>query len=108
MLSELAKQVDREFMETGKDLSTLFKTICIMACKLPQMELWVETMHVINNDDGLTVVFHRNAVKEEDDSDRDEDESQEDDDAFDDDYDDDDYDEDDDYDDEEEMLCEED
>ena len=63
LLIEMAKMMDKEFMETGKDLAELYRAVCTAAAKLPEMELNTELMTVVNDENGLAVFFNRvNAV----------------------------------------------
>ena len=59
LLVEMAKMMDKEFMETGKDLAELYRAVCTAATKLPEMELNTDLMTVVNNENGLAVFFNR-------------------------------------------------
>ena len=62
-LERMAKEMDEDFMRIGKELAELYRTICVAAASLPNMCLRGELMEVHNSDDGLMVVFHRDAAK---------------------------------------------
>ena len=62
-LESMAKEMDEDFMRIGKELAELYRTICVAAASLPNMCLRGELMEVHNSDDGLMVVFHRDAAK---------------------------------------------
>ncbi len=84
ILGHLAIEMDKDFMRVGKTLAELYRAVCTAAAKLPDLELHTELMCVVNNDDKLTVIFHRDAVEagmhgldEEDDDEDDEDDEDE-------------------------------
>lgn len=107
VVEEMEKELDKSFIESGKVLAQMFRTLCETALRLPNMELHTDLMRLSNTDDGLSVYFDRRKAENRDTDDYDE--------EFDDsdDYDADDYDADDaddfaDFDEEEGMLYDED
>ena len=52
ILDEMAKEMDRGYMEAGKTLAELFRAVATAAAKLPALELRTEMMTVKNGDDG--------------------------------------------------------
>ena len=62
-LESMAKEMDEDFMRIGKEIADLYRTICVAAASLPNMCLRTELMEVHNSDDGLMVVFHRDAAE---------------------------------------------
>lgn len=63
ILDEMAKEMDRGYMEAGKTLAELFRTVATAAAKLPDLELRTEMMTVKNGDDGLSIVFKRDEAQ---------------------------------------------
>jgi hypothetical protein len=63
ILDEMAKEMDRGYMEAGKTLAELFRAVATAAAKLPNLELRTEMMTVKNGDDGLSIVFKRDEAK---------------------------------------------
>jgi hypothetical protein len=63
ILDEMAKEMDRGYMEAGKTLAELFRAVATAAAKLPDLELRTEMMTVKNSDDGLSIVFKRDEAK---------------------------------------------
>ena len=62
-LEHLEEQMNREFMQAGKTLAELYRAMCTAAAKLPNLELHTELMCVHNDEDGLTVIFHRDVAE---------------------------------------------
>ena len=63
ILDEMAKEMDRGYMEAGKTLAELFRAVATAAAKLPALELRTEMMTVKNGDDGLSILFKRDEAK---------------------------------------------
>ena len=63
ILDHLAAEMDNGFMMAGKNLAELFRAVCIAAVKLPEMDLHTELVSIHNNEEGLTVSFHRDVVE---------------------------------------------
>ena len=63
ILDEMAKEMDRGYMEAGKTLAELFRAVATAAAKLPDLELRTEMMTVKNSDDGLSIVFKRDEAQ---------------------------------------------
>ena len=63
ILDEMAKEMDRGYMEAGKTLAELFRAVATAAAKLPALELRTEMMTVKNGDDGLSIVFKRDEAQ---------------------------------------------
>ena len=63
ILEHLAIEMDKDFMRAGKALAELYRAVCTAAAKLPDLELHTELMCVMNNEDKLTVIFHRDAAE---------------------------------------------
>ena len=64
ILTDLEKQMDKDFMETGKAVAELFRAVCTAAIKLPNMELHTELMCLTNDENGLAVFFNRDTADE--------------------------------------------
>lgn len=63
LLTDIEAEMDRGFMHSGKTLAELFRAVCSAAIKLPNLEIHTELMCVINEDDSMTVIFHRRAAE---------------------------------------------
>ena len=57
LLDEMAKEMDRGFMDAGKTLAELFRAVATAAAKLPNLELHTDMITVCNDDSNLTVIF---------------------------------------------------
>ena len=62
VLDELEQDMDKGFMETGRNLAELYRAVCTAALVLPKLDLSTDLMQVTNNEDGLTVFFDRSKV----------------------------------------------
>ncbi len=67
VLKELEEKMDQSYMDHGKMIAGLFRTLCNAALKLPKMKLCLEWMDVDNDENHLTVTFHRSVLDEADD-----------------------------------------
>lgn len=72
-LKELEKALDEGFIESGKVLAQMFRTLCNTALRLPNMSLHTDLMCLTNTDDGLSVYFNRRKADHMDADDWDED-----------------------------------
>ena len=63
LLEHIEEDMDQSFMRSGKTLAELFRSVCIAALKLPNLELHTELMCVINDENSLTVIFHRDEAE---------------------------------------------
>ena len=84
----MEKALDESFIESGKVLAQMFRTLCKTALKLPNMTLHTDLMCLTNTDDGLSVHFNRRKADNLDTNDRDENEDDGSDHSFFDDFDD--------------------
>ncbi len=63
LLEHIEEDMDQSFMRSGKTLAELFRSVCIAALKLPNLELHTELMCVINDENSLTVIVHRDEAE---------------------------------------------
>ena len=64
-LKAIAEKMDMDYMIAGKAVAGLYRTMCENAVMLPEMNLTTYLLTVINNENGLTVIFHRDRVEKE-------------------------------------------
>lgn len=78
LLDEMAKEMDRGFMDAGKTLAELFRAVATAAAKLPNLELHTDMITVYSEDNDLTVIFSSDKKKlsdlEDDEADEEEEE----------------------------------
>ena len=54
-MEELGKGIDKEMAAAGLVISDLFKTVSMAAAHLPNMELRTDTLHVMVDEDSISV-----------------------------------------------------
>ena len=78
LLDEMAKEMDRGFMDAGKTLAELFRAVATAAAKLPNLELHTDMITVYSEDKDLTGIFSSDEKKltdlEDDEADEEEEE----------------------------------